>query len=122
MVVKKVAQILGITLLLIGVSSLLFGKNALNGLFSAHIEETMMHLLTGVLLVGVGFIQSPKWAWGTMAILSAIYLTIGIIALVFPNSSVAGASPLHELLRLAIGLIGLITLIMSRLNTHAELT
>lgn len=122
MVVKKVSQILGITLLLVGLGSVLFEKSVLNGLLYAHSDEIMMHLLTGVLLVGVGFLPSKKWAGGTMAILSAIYLTLGITALVFPHSSLAGASPLHELMRLAIGVIGLITVIMSRWNTRTALT
>ncbi len=111
MVVKTVAKVLGILLLLAGIGSVVVGANALNGLFNARPEEIVMHFVTSGVLVVVGFTQSEKAALLTIAILGAIFLALGITYFARPDSMMAAASPLHELMRLVIGLSGLTTVI-----------
>ncbi len=110
--VNTVAKCLGAILLLVGIGSLFFGANSVNGLLSARPEEITMHFFTGGVLVLAGIARSRTAPLIAIAIINPIFLALAITYFAFPGSSMAEASPLHEVMRLVIGLIGLATVLV----------
>jgi len=114
--VRTVARVQGITLILLAVSSLVIGGNALHGTLHIDRMENLIHLCTGGLLVWVGVTHAEKRAYRTVAILSALFLLLGIPAL-FSSGIVANDySSIHKVIRLAVGVIGITAILVSRVR------
>ena len=90
--VNTVAKCLGAILLLVGIGSLFFGANSVNGLLSARPEEITMHFFTGGVLVLAGIARSRTVPLIAIAIISPIFLALAITYFAFPGSSMAEAS------------------------------
>lgn len=114
--VRTVARVQGITLILLAVSSLLIGGNALHGVLHIALMENLIHLLTGGLLVWVGVTHSEKRASLTVAILSALFLLLGIPAVLSSGIVANDYSLVHKVIRLAIGVIGVAAILVSRVR------
>lgn len=114
--VRTVARVQGITLILLAVSSVVIGGDALHGVLHIALMENLIHLVTGGLLIWVGVTHAEKRASLTVAILSALFLLLGIPAL-FSSGIVANDySWIHEVIRLVIGVIGITAVLVSRVR------
>lgn len=121
--IKTVAKIQGIILIILAVSSLLAGGKALHGALHIELMQNIIHLLAGSWLVFAGFTRSEIAAYVSVAIISAMFLLIGIPALVSSGIVENDYSWVHEVIRLVVaglGVIALIALTAEKLNRGEE--
>ncbi len=85
--VSKYGKVVGPTLVLIGVVGLLLGQKSLFGALNIDIAEDAIHLLTGGLLVYVGFAgaNSSGWARTVVGGIGVVYLLVGLVSFAEPN-------------------------------------
>jgi len=114
--VRTVARVQGITLILLAVSSVVIGGDALHGVLHIALMENLIHLVTGGLLIWVGVTHAEKRADLTVAILSALFLLLGIPALFSSGIVAKDYSWIHEVIRLVIGVIGITAVLVSRVR------
>ena len=111
MSVRIYAQVVGVVLLLIGVLGLVLGERALLGILNIDIVEDIVHLLTGGILVYVGFGQrDEEIARTVVGALGAIYLLVGVLGFIIPM--LFGLLPhsysvVDNLIHLALGVLSL---------------
>ncbi|MGI9092284.1 MAG: hypothetical protein ACR2FF_02310 [Mycobacteriales bacterium] len=115
--IRTVAKVQGLILILLAVSSLSAGKNSLHGALNIELQMNIIHLLTGSWLVLAGYARSEKAATASVAVLSAAFFVMGASALSSSFGIVAhGYSWIHEVIRLAVALLGAEALIVGRLK------
>jgi hypothetical protein len=111
MSVRIYAQVVGVALLLIGMLGLLLGERALLGILNIDIVEDIVHLLTGGILVYVGFGQrDEEIARTVVGALGAIYLLVGVLGFIIPmlfGLLPHGYSVVDNLIHLALGVLSL---------------
>ncbi len=111
MSVRIYAQVVGVVLLLIGMLGLLLGERALLGILNIDIVEDIVHLLTGGILVYVGFGQrDEEIARTVVGALGAIYLLVGMLGFIIPmlfGLLPHGYSVVDNLIHLALGVLSL---------------
>jgi hypothetical protein len=111
MSVRIYAQVVGVALLLIGMLGLLLGERALLGIMNIDIVEDIVHLLTGGILVYVGFGQrDEEIARTVVGALGAIYLLVGVLGFIIPmlfGLLPHGYSVVDNLIHLALGVLSL---------------
>jgi hypothetical protein len=90
--VRTYAGIVGAVVVLLGIVGLIAGEGHLFGLINIDIAEDIIHLLTGGLMLYVGFAQSDNaLARTVVGGLGVVYLLVGIIG--FIDSKVFGLFP-----------------------------
>jgi hypothetical protein len=111
MMVKRLAQILGVVLILVGVVGLVLGDRVWLGILNIDIVEDIVHLVTGGLLAYVGFGRTDlSTARSVVLALGVIYLAVGILGFVVPTMFGLipdGYTVFDNLLHLALGVLGL---------------
>jgi hypothetical protein len=111
MMVKRLAQILGVVLILVGVVGLVLGDRVWLGILNIDIVEDIVHLVTGGLLAYVGFGRTELSAARSVVLaLGVIYLAVGILGFVVPTMFGLipdGYTVFDNLLHLALGVLGL---------------
>ncbi len=116
--IKTIAKLQGAVLILLAASSLLIGRSALHGALNITLMENIIHLCTGAWLVVAGYTLPEKPVYVSVAILSAMFLMLGISGL-FTSLGVANDySWIHEVIRLVVGGLGVIGLAVGLLNRH----
>lgn len=116
--IKTIAKLQGVLLILLAASSLLIGGSALHGALNITLMENIVHLFTGGWLVFAGYTLSEKPVYVSVAILSAMFLMLGISGL-FASTGVANDySWIHEVIRLVVGGLGVIGLAVGLLKRH----
>lgn len=107
--VRQIAGIFGLIIFLLGVAGLVLGDGPLLGLFNIELVEDIVHLVTGAILLYVGFGQRDEGLARTVVgALGVVYLLVGIIGFVVPT--LFGLLPLgyhlaDNLLHLVLGVI-----------------
>lgn len=107
---RLIAKLLGISILLIGIGGVILGDKSLFGVLNIDIEEDVIHLVSGSLLLIVGLRASERVAALTLGALGAIYLVIGILGFVAPGLFVFlnhGYTVVDNLIHISLGIIGL---------------
>jgi len=116
--IKTIAKLQAVLLILLAASSLLIGGSALHGALNITLVENIVHLFTGAWLAFAGYTLSEKPVSVSVAILSAMFLMLGISGL-FASPGVANDySWIHEVIRLVVGGLGVIGLAVGLLNRH----
>ncbi len=121
---KNYAKILGITLLIVAVVGFVIGDEPLLGVLNIDLQEDLIHLFSGGLLAFVGFTRSEKVATLVVGALGAIYLTVGIMGVVFPNLFgflQHDYSALDNSIHLTLGVLGLVIYFKSRSKQQTSL-
>lgn len=84
--VRPYAQYMGIAIVGIGVFGLLLGEQSLLGLVNIDVVEDIVHLMTGGLMVYVGYasrdLSTVKAVVGRVGI---AYLLVGVLGFIAPN-------------------------------------
>jgi hypothetical protein len=110
-VVKQYAQVVGVVVILLGIVGLILGDQSLGGLINIDVVEDIVHLLTGALLVYVGFANvDPALRRNVVGVIGIIYLVVGLIGFVDPllfGLLPSGYSILDNLVHLVLGLLGI---------------
>lgn len=108
--IRQIAGIFGLIIFLLGVAGLVLGDGPLLGLFNIELVEDIVHLVTGAILLYVGFGQRDEGLARTVVgALGVVYLLVGIIGFVVPK--LFGLLPLlgyhlaDNLLHLVLGVI-----------------
>lgn len=108
---RTIAKIQGTILILLAASSLLVGGQALNGALNITLMENVVHLLSGGWLLLAGYRFSGKTVYVSVAVLSAMFLMLGIPGLSSSSGVVANDySWIHEGIRLVVGGLGVAAL------------
>ncbi len=116
--INTIAKLQGAVLILLAASSLLIGGRALHGALSITLMENIVHLFTGAWLVFAGYTLSEKPVYVSVAILSAMFLMLGISGLFTSLGVACDYSWIHEVIRLVVGGLGVIGLAVGLLNGH----
>jgi hypothetical protein len=109
--VRQYAGIVGAVLLLLGVVGLFF-EGYLFGFLNVDIAEDIVHLVTGALMVYVGFAQKDNaLARMVVGVLGAIYLLVGILG--FVSAKLFGVlqhdyTTADNIVHLLLGILGLV--------------
>ena len=83
---RQFAQSIGITVLLIGIIGLVLGDARRLIVFNIDIVEDIVHLLTGGVLVYIGFVNRDNaLARSVVGIVGVVYLLVGILGFIAPN-------------------------------------
>ena len=78
--IREYTQALGVVLILVGVAGLVLGDRLLLGVLSITIPKHLAHLLTGGLLVYLGFGQTDEGLARTaIAAMGGVYLLVGML-------------------------------------------
>ena len=78
--IREYTQALGVVLILVGVAGLVLGDRLLLGVLSITIPKHLAHLLTGGLLVYLGFGQTDEGLARTAVVaLGVVYLLVGML-------------------------------------------
>ncbi len=123
MLARKYAQYLGIVLLLLAFIGFILGDNPLLGVLNIDIQEDIIHLLSGAILLYVGFNKSEPTAANVAGALGLIYLIIGFTGFVTPD--LIGIlqheySLLDNLIHISIGIMSVIVYKLSSSKTHTN--
>jgi hypothetical protein len=116
---KLFAQVVGVVLILIGVLGALLGEGLVGGLLNIDFGEDMIHVLTGGILAYVGFGRDqPGLRNAVVGTISAVYLIVGLLGLIYPPPYgplfVSGFTVVDNLIHLALGVLGLAAVFLSR--------
>ncbi len=118
MMVKRLAQILGVVLILVGVVGLVLGDRVWLGILNIDIVEDIVHLVTGGLLAYVGFGRTDlSTARSLVLALGVVYLVVGILGFVVPmmfGLIPNGYTIFDNLLHLALGVLGIVVALSAR--------
>jgi hypothetical protein len=104
---RAFARIVGLVLIVFGLAGLAMGEQHLAGLVNVHLGTDLLHLVTGVLLAGVGFgSRSARLARQAVGGMGLVYVMVGVLGFLAPTLSglvPAGFTFADNLLHLAIG-------------------
>lgn len=109
--VRQYAGYVGAVIVLLGIVGLIAGEGHLFGLINIDIAEDIIHLITGGLMVYVGFAQSDvALARTVVGGLGVVYLLVGIVG--FISTTVFGLFPsgytwADNLVHLLLGVLGI---------------
>lgn len=124
MIVQRYAQVVGIVLVLLGVVGLLLGERSLLGVLNIDILEDIVHVLTGGLLVYIGFARPDlDLARTLVGGLGAVYLLVGVLGFIIPmlfGLLPHGYSVVDNLIHLALGVLSLAVAFGSGRDTTAR--
>jgi diacylglycerol kinase len=102
------AQIVGIIVLVLGILGLFITAPTMLGVVNTDIMEDIVHLITGGLLVYVGFVRKDL-ASTVVLVLGIIYLIVGILG--FLSATLFGLMPSgytlwDNIIHLVLGIVG----------------
>lgn len=106
------AKVAGVVIVLIGVGGLLLGEKSLLGVLNIDIGEDVVHLVTGGLMVGVGFRGSDRAVRSVVGGLGVVYLIVGVLGFIVPD--MFGLLPheykivLDNIIHLSLGVLGIL--------------
>lgn len=106
------AKVAGVVIVLIGVGGLLLGEKSLLGVLNIDIGEDVVHLVTGGLMVGVGFRGSDRAVRSMVGGLGVVYLIVGVLGFFVPD--MFGLLPheykivLDNIIHLSLGVLGIL--------------
>jgi hypothetical protein len=109
--VRQYAGIIGAVVVLLGIVGLIAGEGHLFGLINIDIAEDIVHLLTGGLMLYVGFAQSDNaLARTVVGGIGIVYLLVGIIG--FLSATLFGLIPngytwADNVVHLLLGVLGI---------------
>ncbi len=109
--VRAYGKVVGTTVVLIGILGLVLGQRSLLGVLNIDIAEDVIHLVTGGLLVYVGFAKrDSSLARAMVGGIGAVYLLVGLISFAEPN--LLGLFPskfsvLDNLIHLTLGILAI---------------
>ncbi len=109
--VRAYGKVAGTTVVLIGIVGLVLGQRSLFGALNIDIAEDVIHLVTGGLLVYVGFAKrGGSVARAVVGGIGVIYLLVGAISFAEPN--LLGLFPsefsvLDNLIHLTLGILAI---------------
>ncbi len=84
--VREYGKIVGVSVVLIGIVGLLLGQKSLFGALNIDIAEDVIHLVTGGLLVYVGFARRDDGlARAVVGGIGVVYVLVGAISFAEPN-------------------------------------
>lgn len=78
-----VAKVVGVVFVLIGVIG--FVNNPILGLFGVNLLHNLIHLLSGVVLLAVGFLNRGIYARVTNQVFGVVYLLVGLLGFLAPG-------------------------------------
>lgn len=108
---RPYAKYMGVAIVLIGVLGLLLGEQSLLGLVNIDAGEDLVHLLTGGLMVYVGYAHRDLGVVkGVVGAVGVAYLLVGALGFVAPTLFGLlphGYSIFDNVLHLALGVIGI---------------
>ena len=117
MAARVFAQVVGVVLLLLGIGGLLLGDGLLIGLLNIDVVEDLVHILTGGILLAVGFGRDENAARSVVGALGAVYLLVGLLGFVLPylfGLIPSGYTVADNLVHLALGALALAVTFLSR--------
>ncbi len=117
MAARVFAQVVGVVLLLLGIGGLLLGDGLLIGLLNIDVVEDLVHILTGGILLAVGFGRDENAARSVVGALGAVYLLVGLLGFVLPylfGLIPSGYTLADNLVHLALGAVALAVAYLSR--------
>lgn len=91
--ISTYAKVMGILLLLIGILGFIPGltpHGMLFGLFLVSLMHNVIHLISGLIFIGVGFSENWELARRTTLAFAAIYGLITVMGFISPDSTVMG--------------------------------
>jgi len=110
-VVLTYGKVVGVTVVLIGILGVVLGQRSLFGALNIDIAEDLIHLVTGGLLVYVGFAKrDSSFARAVVGGIGVVYLLVGVISFAEPN--LLGLFPsefsvLDNLIHLTLGILAI---------------
>ena len=120
---RRYAQLVGPTVILIGVVGLILGEQSLLDVLNIDIAEDIIHLVTGGLLTYVGFARMDDGVVrAVVGGLGVVYLLVGLVSFAEPNPLglfPSEYSTLDNLIHLALGLLGIAAALLSSGKTEA---
>jgi len=108
---RRYAQVVGPTVILIGLVGLILGEQSLLDVLNIDIAEDIIHLVTGGILTYVGFAKLDGGVVrAVVGGLGVVYLLVGLVSLTEPNP--LGLFPseysiLDNLIHLVLGVLGI---------------
>jgi len=108
---RRYAQIVGPTVILIGVVGLILGQKSLLDVLNIDLAEDIIHLVTGGLLAYVGFAKVGGGAVrAVVGTLGVVYLLVGLVS--FAEANPLGLFPseystVDNVIHLALGVLGI---------------
>jgi hypothetical protein len=104
-------RVVGALLVLLGIAGFLSVEFPLFGLLNVDPFENLLHLSTGVVLLGAGFVPRGGRSAGVAALtMGVLYTLVGAVGIVLPNLFglvPGGLSLVDDLLHLAVGALGI---------------
>ncbi len=79
------AKVVGVIIVLIGVGGLILGEKSLLDVLNIDIVEDIIHLVTGGLMVAVGFRGTDSAVRIVVGGLGVVYLLVGIVGFLVPD-------------------------------------
>jgi hypothetical protein len=108
---RRYAQIVGPTVVVIGIVGLILGEQSLLDVLNIDIAEDIIHLVTGGLLTYVGFAKTDgSVVRAVVGALGVVYLLVGLVSFAEPNPLglfPSEYSTLDNLIHLALGVLGI---------------
>jgi hypothetical protein len=92
-VISTYAKVIGVILLLIGILGFIPGltpNDLLFGMFLVSPMHNVIHMISGLIFVGVGFSENWELARKTTLAFAAIYGLITVLGFISPDSTVMG--------------------------------
>lgn len=104
------AKVVGVVIVLIGIGGLILGEKSLGGALNIDIGEDVIHLVTGGLMVAVGFRGTDSAVRNVVGGLGVVYLLVGIVGFLVPD--LFGLLPseysvVDNVLHLVLGVLGI---------------
>jgi hypothetical protein len=122
--VREFAQIAGTSLILFGIAGLALGEQHLAGLVNIDLGADLLHLITGALLVWVGFARrAAVLARQAIARTGLLYVLVGVLGFLVPTVFglvPAGFTLADNLVHLAVGVLALATVWQAARRLTAE--
>jgi hypothetical protein len=108
-----VAKIFGIVLLLVGLLGFYLtgtGSGALLGIFGVNLLHNSVHVITGIVLVLVGFMWMGQYARITNQVLGIVYVLVALFGFAMPSSTLIASNvdaPMYAdaVLHIVIGIV-----------------
>ncbi len=120
---RRYAQLVGPTVIIIGVIGLIVGEQSLLDVLNVDIAEDIIHLVTGGLLAYVGFARMDGGVVrAVVGGLGVVYLLVGLVSFAEPNPLglfPSEYSTLDNLIHLALGVLGIGAALLSSGKTEA---
>ncbi len=108
---RRYAQVVGPTVILIGVVGLILGEQSLLDVLNIDIAEDLIHLVTGGILTYVGFAKGDGGVVrAVVGGLGVVYLLVGLVGFAEPNPLglfPSEYSTLDNLIHLVLGVLGI---------------